>query len=75
MKRQKTGSGKTTRPVRNSIFPPFSPHEFSWSGQWELNARPNFVITGILLITMSFLAWKRGCSPLEIVSPRADAVS
>ncbi|MEK6700461.1 MAG: metal-dependent hydrolase [Nitrospirota bacterium] len=54
-------------------FLPFSPREFSCSGQWELNAWPNFVITGILLITTFYLAWKRGYSPLEIASPRADA--
>jgi len=54
-------------------FLPFSPREFSWSGQWELNAWPNFVITGILIIATFYLAWKRGYSPLEIASPRADA--
>jgi membrane-bound metal-dependent hydrolase YbcI (DUF457 family) len=54
-------------------FLPFSPREFSWSGQWELSAWPNFVITGILIIATFYLAWKRGYSPLEIVSPRADA--
>lgn len=54
-------------------FLPFSAHEFSWSGQWELNAWPNFLITGILLITMFYLAWRRGCSPLEMVSAKANA--
>ena len=54
-------------------FLPFSSHEFSWSGQWELNAWPNFLITGILLIAMFYLAWKRGYSPLEMVSRKADA--
>jgi membrane-bound metal-dependent hydrolase YbcI (DUF457 family) len=54
-------------------FFPFSPREFSWSGQWELNAWPNFVITGLLIITTFYLAWKRGYSPLEMVSVKADA--
>ncbi|OGW28370.1 MAG: metal-dependent hydrolase [Nitrospirae bacterium GWC2_57_13] len=54
-------------------FLPFSPHEFSWAGQWELNAWPNFVITGLLLIAMFSLAWKRGYSPLEMISTKADA--
>jgi inner membrane protein len=43
-----------------------------WSGQWALNAWPNFVITlGLLFITF-YLAWERGYSPLEMVSGRAD---
>ncbi|MCU1284514.1 MAG: rane-bound metal-dependent hydrolase [Acidobacteriales bacterium] len=38
-----------------------------------LNAWPNFAITFALLITTFYLAWKRGFSPLEIFSTRADA--
>jgi inner membrane protein len=46
--------------------------EFSWQGQWALNAWPNFVITfGLLLVTF-YLAWSRGYSPLEMVSARLD---
>jgi len=45
----------------------------SWSGQWALNAWPNFVITGVLVALMFYLAWKRGYSPLEMISPHADA--
>jgi hypothetical protein len=48
-------------------------HSFSRSGQWQLNAWPNFVITGILLIAMFYLAWKRGYSPLEMISRKGDA--
>ena len=52
---------------------PFSDFwQFTWSGQWELNAWPNFVITGAALVITFLLAWKRGYSPLEIVSERAD---
>jgi hypothetical protein len=44
----------------------------AWSGQWALNAWPNFAITiGLLLLTF-YLAWSRGYSPLEMVSARAD---
>lgn len=44
-----------------------------WSGQWQLNAWPNFAITLVLLVTTFFLAWRRGYSPLEMISRRADA--
>ena len=47
--------------------------DLSWSGQWMLNAWPNFAITFVLLGTTFYLAWKRGFSPLEIFSSRADA--
>lgn len=46
--------------------------QFSWSGQWELNAWPNFMITILLLATCFYLAWRRGYSPLEMVSKTAD---
>jgi hypothetical protein len=44
----------------------------TWAGQWELNAWPNFVITGALLAVMFVYAVKRGVSPLEMVSARAN---
>ena len=43
-----------------------------WSGQWELTAWPNFVITVITGFIMFYIAWKRGVSPLEIVSVKAN---
>lgn len=43
-----------------------------WEGQWELNAWPNFAVTGAALALTFYLAWKRGYSPLEMVSSRAD---
>ncbi|MFT5466382.1 MAG: inner membrane protein [Verrucomicrobiales bacterium] len=43
-----------------------------WTGQWALTAWPNIVITLVLLILTGFLAWKRGFSPLEIFSRKAD---
>lgn len=54
-------------------FLPFSrTPELTWSGQWALNAWQNFVITGVALVLTFILAWRRGYSPLEMLSPRAD---
>jgi inner membrane protein len=47
--------------------------DLSWSGQWTLNAWPNFAITVALLLVTFYLAWSRGFSPLEMVSAKADA--
>ena len=44
----------------------------TWSGQWALNAWPNLLLTSVLRALTSSLAWQRGYSPLEILSPRAD---
>ncbi|MGD9162606.1 MAG: metal-dependent hydrolase [Desulfobacteraceae bacterium] len=43
-----------------------------WPGQWELNAWPNFAITFVAGLIMFFIAWKRGISPLEIVSVKTN---
>ena len=48
--------------------------EFSWDGQWALNAWPNFVITAIALAITFRLAWSRGYSPIEFFARRADAL-
>jgi membrane-bound metal-dependent hydrolase YbcI (DUF457 family) len=47
--------------------------ELTWRGQWALNAWPNFAITISMLLMTFYLAWKRGFSPLEMVSLKADA--
>ena len=53
---------------------PFSDRwKFIWTGQWELNAWPNVLITTLLLAATIYIAWKKGYSPLEMVSKRADA--
>ncbi len=44
----------------------------SWSGQWALNAWPNFLITALALGLTFYLAWRRGFSPLGLVSESAD---
>lgn len=52
---------------------PFSNHlQLTWSGQWALNAWPNMLITAGLLLLTCVLAWKRGFSPLEMFSSKAD---
>lgn len=45
----------------------------AWSGQWELNAWPNFAITGACLVLAFWWAWRRGVSPLEVFNLRANA--
>jgi hypothetical protein len=55
-----------------SYFVPFSNLQFSWAGQWELNAWPNVVITAAALFLTLWLAWKRGFSPVSIFSLKAD---
>ena len=52
---------------------PFSDSwQLTWSGQWELNAWQNVVITAVAITLSVFLAWKRGYSPLELFSHEAD---
>lgn len=53
---------------------PFSSSlQWSWHGEWGLNAWPNIVITIALLLLTLWLAWRRGFSPLEMISAKADA--
>ncbi len=53
---------------------PFSNRwQLLWDGQWALNAWPNIMLTVLLLGLTLYLAWKRGYSPLGIVSVRADS--
>ena len=55
------------------LYPFSAKWTLAWPGQWELNAWPNILITALVLGITLYLTWKRGCSPLEIVSLRADA--
>jgi inner membrane protein len=48
--------------------------QLTWNGQWGLNAWPNVVITVILLLITFWLAWRRGFSPLEMISTKADSL-
>lgn len=47
--------------------------QLTWHGQWGLNAWPNIALTFILLMITFWLAWRRGFSPLEMISAKADA--
>ncbi len=52
---------------------PFSNRwQLTWEGQWVLNAWPNITLTVVLLGFTLLLAWKRGYSPVGIVSVRVD---
>ncbi|MDM8518105.1 metal-dependent hydrolase [Desulfobacterales bacterium HSG16] len=52
---------------------PFSDScSLSWQGQWKLNAWPNILITSLALAWAFYMAHKRGISPLEMVSARAN---
>ena len=46
--------------------------QWTWNGQWALDAWPNFVVTAALLAFLVLLACRRGYSPLEMISARAD---
>jgi len=46
--------------------------QLTWKYQWQLNAWPNLLITGICLIITFELARRRGYSPLGMLSKRAD---
>lgn len=54
------------------LYPVYPDFRVSWSGQWELNAWPNVAITFALLLLSLYLAWKRGYSPVGIISSNAD---
>jgi hypothetical protein len=44
-----------------------------WGGQWALNAWPNVLLTSVLLASTLYLAWRRGYSPVGLLSKKADA--
>lgn len=54
------------------LYPYLNDLELAWTGQWALNAWPNILFTIILMTFTVYLAWKRGFSPLEIISKRVD---
>lgn len=56
-------------------FTPFNSEiAYSWNAQWELNSWQNYSITGVVLITTIWLAIRRGYSPVELISTKADKV-
>lgn len=52
---------------------PFSRWSWTWQGQWPLNSWQNVTLSVLLLTVTFWLAWKRGDSPLEMVSSTANA--
>ena len=56
------------------LYPFSSSLQFAWSGEWGLNAWPNVALTIALVLVTLWLAWRRGFSPLEMLSIRADSV-
>ncbi|MBI5527504.1 MAG: metal-dependent hydrolase [Deltaproteobacteria bacterium] len=55
-----------------SYLYPLSQREFSWSGQWALNAWPNVVFTAALLALFFRQTGRHGFSPFWYVSKRFD---
>lgn len=53
-------------------FPNYT--QLTWSGQWALNAWPNLLITVGLIVIAIVLTLKRGFSPLEVFSKKADGI-
>lgn len=54
------------------LYPFRDQPQLVWSGQWYLNAWPNFAITAALIAATCVLAWRRGYSVVGLVSRRAD---
>ena len=52
---------------------PFSRVGWTWEHQWPLVSWQNLLVTVALVVVTLALACRRGYSPLEIVSTRADA--
>ncbi len=70
-----SGGGPGSHHFSIPYLAPFSgTPQIVWEGQWALNAWPNIAITLVLLGLAFHLAWRRGFSPVGIVSPRADRV-
>jgi inner membrane protein len=55
------------RPFSNAL-------QLEWAGQWALNAWPNIVLTGVLILIALVLARRRSYSPVELFSRKADEV-
>ena len=55
------------------FFPISSDWSLTWQGQWELNAWPNILATLVFVAITLYIACKRGRTPLEMFSLKADA--
>lgn len=54
------------------LYPWSRDWQLVWSGQWEINALPNILLTIGLLFVFFLLVRKHGYSPLAYISKRAD---
>lgn len=54
------------------LYPFSEALNLTWKGQWALNAWPNFVITAAAIVVVFYMGWKKGATPLEMVSPGAN---
>jgi len=48
--------------------------QWTWQGQWPLNAWPNLLFTFLLILITLHLGWRRGYTVLELLNRRLDAV-
>jgi hypothetical protein len=46
--------------------------QLTWRGQWALNGWQNFAITGVLLASTLWMAWRFETSPIELISERGN---
>lgn len=56
------------------LFPFDKELRLSWSGQWELNAWPNMLITFVALLCACVLIRYKKSSPFEVFSKKMDTV-
>ncbi|HEX8616301.1 MAG TPA: metal-dependent hydrolase [Thermoanaerobaculia bacterium] len=54
------------------LYPFTTSVQWTWSGQWYLDAWPNIVLTAIFIAATSALAWRRGYSIVSLFSRAAD---
>jgi hypothetical protein len=54
------------------LFPFSNRWVWTWGGQWKLDAWPNIALTIMLLSVTVWIAVRRGLSPVDIFSPKAD---
>jgi inner membrane protein len=54
------------------LYPVIKKNIIIWNGQWALNAWPNVVITIVAIAVTLCLGAKRGYTPVEMLSVKAD---
>ncbi len=62
--------GTGGRPVR--YLWPFTDWSWTWSGHWTLASWPNGVVIALTVLGVLVVAWRRGRTPVECLSQRAD---